>query len=120
MRDSLDGATEEISSAFLLDHRVVHLPHAQRAGARQVLIDEALVVTEVQVCLSAVRRDKNLTVLVGRHRAGVDVQVRVQLLDGDRDMPALEDASEGRRGNAFTNRANHSAGYEDVLWHGSL
>ena len=52
-------------------------------SARQVLVDEALVVAQVEVGLRAVVGDEDLAVLVGRHRAGIDVEVGVQLQDGD-------------------------------------
>ena len=87
---------------------------------RQVFVDEALVVAEVEVGLGAVAGHEDLAVLVGRHRAGVDVEVGVELLDGDGDVAALEDAAEGGCGNAFADGANHSAGDEYVLRHVSL
>ena len=44
---------------------------------------EALVVSEVEVRLGAVVRHEHLAVLVGRHRAWVDVEVGVELLHED-------------------------------------
>ena len=46
-------------------------------------VGEALVVAEVEVGLGAVLGDEHLAVLVGRHRPGVDVDVRVELLQLD-------------------------------------
>ena len=117
---SLDRAAEEVAAAFLLDHGVVDLAHAQGAFPRQVFVDEALVVPEVEVGLGAVAGHEDLAVLIRRHGARVDVEVGVELLDGDGDVPALEDATEGRNGNAFAHGANDSAGNEDVLRHGSF
>src|SRR5262249_44384941 len=93
------------------------LAHGDGTRAGEVFIDEALVVAEVQVCLRAVRGDEDFAVLVGRHGAGVHVEVGVQLLDRDGDLPALEDATEGRGSNAFADAADHAAGNEDVLRH---
>jgi hypothetical protein len=40
-------------------------------------------VAEVEVGLGAVDGDEDLTVLVGRHGTGVDVEVGIELLDDD-------------------------------------
>src|SRR5213592_2849172 len=48
-------------------------------GARQVLVDEALVVADVEVGLRTVLGHEHLAVLEGAHRARVDVEVRVEL-----------------------------------------
>ena len=56
---------------------------------------------QVEVGLGAVAGHEDLAVLVRRHRAGVDVQVRVEFLDGDGDQTALENAPEGRNRNAL-------------------
>ena len=63
---------------------------------RQLLVDEALVVAEVEVGLGAVVGDEDLAVLVRRHRAGIDVEIGVELLDGDGDAAGFEDAAESR------------------------
>ncbi len=49
----------------------------------QVVVEEPLVVSEVQVGLGAVVQHEDLAVLERVHRAGVDVDVRVELLDRD-------------------------------------
>ncbi len=49
-------------------------------GAREVLVDEALVVADVEIGLGAVLGDEHLAVLERAHRARVDVDVRVELL----------------------------------------
>ena len=52
---------------------------------REVLVDEALVVADVEVGLGAVLGHEHLAVLERAHRARVDVQVRVELLAETRD-----------------------------------
>jgi hypothetical protein len=58
-------------------------------------------VTEVEVGLGAVVGHEDLAVLVGRHRAGVDVDVRIELEDRDREAAALEDAPDAGGGDAL-------------------
>ena len=65
---------------------------------RQGPVDEALVVTEVEIGLGAVVGDEHLAVLERRHRAGIDVDVGIELLDRHREAALLEEqAQRGRR-----------------------
>jgi hypothetical protein len=51
-------------------------------------------VTEVQIGLTTVLGDEHLTVLEGVHRAGIDVDVRIELLQGDPQSPGFHQATE--------------------------
>src|SRR3989304_4098591 len=82
-RPALDGAAEEVAAALLLDDGVVDLAHGEGGGLGQVFVDEALVMAEVEVGLGAVGGDEDLAVLVGGHRAGVDVAVGGGRLAGE-------------------------------------
>jgi hypothetical protein len=86
--------------------------------AREVLVDEALVVADVEVGLGAVLGDEDLAVLERAHGARVDVQVRVELLRADRQAPGLQQASEGRRDDALPQRGDHAARDKHELGHG--
>ncbi len=99
--DDLHGRAEVVTAPLARDDLLVDLPcrHVGRDG--QVLVDEALVVPKVEVGLGAVVRDEDLTVLVGAHRAGVDVEVGVELLEGDTQAPGLQDVPDRGRGDAF-------------------
>ena len=70
---------------------------------------------EVEVGLSPVVGDEHLAVLEGVHRAGIDVDVGVELLDGDPEAPALQEPAQRGRSQALTERARHPAGDEYVL-----
>jgi GTP cyclohydrolase II len=65
-------------------------------------VGEALVVTEVEVGLGAVVGHEHLAVLERRHRAGIDVDVRVELEIGDADAAGSEDCGEGGGGDALS------------------
>ena len=80
--DDLDGLAEIVASALLVDDALVDAPGGDVVGAGGLYVGEALVVAEVEVCLVAVDGDVALAVLVGVERAGVDVDVGVELLDG--------------------------------------
>ena len=63
----------------------------------------------------AVLRDENLTVLERAHRAGVDVDVRVELLDTDLDPARLQHRPERGRGDPLAERRDNPARDEYVL-----
>ena len=85
----------------------------------QVGVDEALVVAEVEVRLGAVVGDEDLAVLVRAHRARIDVDVRIELEDGDAQAARLEEPPDAGGGDAFAERGGHASGHEDILRHGS-
>jgi hypothetical protein len=58
--------------------------------------------------------------LVGGHGAGVNVNIRVQLLDRDTDPPAFENASNGCGRDPFAYRTDNPSGAKDVLCHCSI
>ncbi len=115
VRDDLDGAPEVVAAALLLDDRQVDLPGRPVVVPGRDLIGEALVVPEVEVGLGAVVGDVDLAVLVRAHRPGVDVDVGVELLQGDLVAVALEQRADRGGGEALAERRHDAAGDEDVL-----
>ena len=78
-------------------------------------VGEALVVAEVEVGLGAVVGDVDLAVLVRAHRARIDVDVRVELLQRDLVAVAFEQRADRGGRQALAERRDHAAGHEDVL-----
>ena len=113
VRDDLHGAAEVVAAALLADDLVVDRAGGDVAAARSVGVGEALVVAEVEVGLGAVVGDEDLAVLERAHRARVDVDVRVELLDLDAQAAGLEQAADCGRGDAFSERRNDASGDED-------
>ena len=72
---------------------------------------------EVKIGFGAVFGDEHLAVLERRHRAGIDVDVRIQLDVGDSDAARFEDRGEGRGGDALPQTGDDAAGYEDIFRH---
>ena len=118
VRDHLHGLAEVVAPALGGQHRLVDRAGGGVGVAGQVLVDEALVVPEVEVGLAAVVGDEHLAVLERVHRAGVDVDVRVELLHRDPEAPGLEEPAERGGGEPLAERAGHAARHEDVLRHG--
>ena len=86
----LDGAAEVVAAALAADDRVVDPAGSYVRGAARVRVGEALVVAEVEVGLGSVLGDEHLAVLVGGHRAGIDVDVGVELLQPHGQAPRHE------------------------------
>ena len=101
VRDDLDRAAEVVPAALLGDDRGVDAAGRDVGALGQVLVDEPLVVAQVEVGLGAVVGDEHLAVLVRRHRPRVDVDVGVELEDGDPEAPRLEQAPDAGGGDAF-------------------
>ncbi len=115
VRDHLDGRAEVLALALAPDHGVVDAARGRVRGARGVLVDEALVVTEIEVGLGAVLGHEHLAVLVRRHRSRIDVHVRIELLHADLEAARLEQRAQRGGSDALAERGDDSARDEDVL-----
>ena len=115
VRNHLHGPAEVVAAPFLLDDRQVDLAGRPVVVARRRHAGEPLVVAEVEVGLGAVVGDVDLAVLVRAHRARIDVDVRVELLQRDLVAVALEQRADRGGRQALAERRHHAAGHEDVF-----
>ena len=113
VRDDLDRGAEVVAAALAADDRVVDGAGGDVGGARGVLVGEALVVAQVEVGLGAVLGDEDLAVLERAHRPRIDVDVGIELLEGDPEAAGDEEAADGCGGDALAERGDDAAGYED-------
>ena len=119
VRDHLDGGAEIVAAPLLGEDVLVDaaggdvvLPGRRAAG-------EALVVAEVEIGLGAVVGDEDLAVLVRRHRAGIDVEIGVELAQPHPVAARLQQRAERRRCETLAEGGDHAAGDEDVPRHGA-
>ena len=115
VRDHLHRLTEVLAFAFLGEHRLVDRTGRGVRTTRQRNVDEAFVVTEVEVGLALVVGDEHLAVLERVHRSGVDVDIRIELLHRDVQATTLQQSPEGRRREPLTEARCNTTGHEDVL-----
>ena len=101
MRDDLDRLAEILTPALLVDDPLVDLAGRHIGAAVQVHVQEALVVADVEVGLRAVLGDEDLAVLERVHRAGVDIEVGIELLHRHRQPTRSKQVSEGAGGEAL-------------------
>jgi hypothetical protein len=81
VRDDLDRAAKIVATALFLNHRGVNLTCGDIAETGQIHIDKPLIVPKVEIGLGAIFGDEDLTVLVGRHGTGIDIDIGIELLD---------------------------------------
>ena len=117
VRDHLHGLPEKLAAAFLLDHRLIDLAGRVVRVAREWAAGESLVMPQIEIGLRAVVQHVDLAVLVGTHRPGVDVQIRVELLHADRQPAPLEEHADRSRRQSLAERADDATGDEYVLGH---
>src|SRR5690606_36764701 len=97
-----------------------HLAGRDVGVGRQVTIQEAFVVIDVQILLRADLGDEDLTVLERVHRSRIDVEIRVELLHPHALSARGEQLPEAGGGQALAERSGHTAGDEYVLDYGGL
>ena len=96
VRDHLHGAAEVVAAPLLGEDLLVQPAGGDVVGLLRRHAGEAFVVAEVQVGLRAVVRHEHLTVLVRAHRAGVDVEIGVELPQSNRIAACLKKCPKGR------------------------
>ena len=80
--DHLHGGAQILPPALLVQNVPVHLTGGEVGVFVQILVDEPLIVTQIQIRFRTILGDVDLAVLIGAHGAGVHVDVGVQLLSG--------------------------------------
>ena len=107
--DHLHRLAEIFSLALVVEHGLVNLAAGEIVQARELDVGEPLVMAEVEVGLRAVVEHINLAVLIRTHRAGVNVQIRVELLQHDLEAAVFEQGAERGGRQALAQRTHHAA-----------
>jgi hypothetical protein len=74
-------------------------------------------VAKVEIGLGAIFGHEHFAVLKRRHRAGIDIDVRVQLDEGDFEAARFEDRGERGGGDPLAKGGDHATGNEHVFRH---
>ena len=119
VRNDLDGGAEIVAAALLGDDVLVDPAGGDGVLLRRRTPREALVVPEIEIGLGAVVGDEHLAMLIGRHRAGIDIEIGVELAQADLVAARLQQRAERRRSETFAEGGHHAAGDENVPRHGT-
>jgi hypothetical protein len=117
MGDHLDRLAQVLAAPFLADHRVVDLPGREVVHPTHPRRDETLIVAQVKVGLGAVFGDEDLAVLKRAHRPRVDIDVGIELDQGDFQTPRFEDRGEGGGRDSLSKGRHDATGDEHVFSH---
>ena len=101
MRNHLHRAAKIIAAPFLVDDALVNLAGGEVVRFFHLHRDEALVMAEIEIGFCAVIGDEYFTVLERRHRAGIDVDVRIELHHRDFDAARFKNRGERCGGDPF-------------------
>ena len=101
VRDDLHGVAEVFAAALAGDDLRVDLAGRDVGRLAELDVEEALVVTDVEVGLGPVVGDEHFTVLERVHRARIHVEVGVELLHDDAQSTRREKVAEACRRQAL-------------------
>src|ERR1035437_951270 len=113
VRNHLHRLAEIFSFALVVQHGLINLAAGEVVQPRELDVGEALVMAEVEVGLRAVVEHINFAVLIWTHRAGINIEIRVELLQRDFQAAIFEQRAERGSGQTFAERTHHAASYED-------
>ncbi len=96
VRNDLDGRAEIVATALLGDDVLIDAAGGDVVVLRRRTAGETLVVTEIEIGLGAVVGDEDFAVLIGRHRARIDVEIGIELAQPDLVAARLQQRAERR------------------------
>ena len=95
--NDLHRLAEIIAAPFLGQDRLVNLAGGEVVLAGQLARGEALVVAEIEIGLRAVLQHIDFAVLIRAHRARIDIEIGIELLQYDFQPAMFQECAEGRR-----------------------
>ena len=115
MGDDLYGLAKVVAAALLFDDALVDAAGGHIVVTGGLDTREAFVVAKVKVGFLTIVCHVAFAVLVGVERARVNVDVGVELLDGDIVTTCLKKFADGRGDNTLSQRGGNASGDEDIL-----
>ena len=102
--NDLDGRAEIVAAPLVGDDVAVDAPGGDVVRLLRRHAGEPLVMPEVEVGLRPVVGHVDFTMLIGRHRPRIDVEIRIELPDADLVATRLEERPKRRREKTFSKR----------------
>ena len=103
------------ATPFLRDDVGVDASRGDVAALRHGDVEEAFVVSQIEVCFCTVFGDVDFSVLEGIHSTWVNVQVWIQFLHSDGEATGNEKLPQASGGQAFSEGRDDATGNDDVL-----
>ena len=118
VRDDLNRRAEKLPLALLGDDVLIDSPRGDIVGLPRRDAGKAFVMAEIEIGLGAIVGHIDFAMLIGRHRAGIDVEIRIELADADRIATRLKQCGQRGGHQALAKRRDHAAGDENKPGHG--
>ena len=112
VRNHLHRIAEINAFAFVIQNFLIDLAAREIVHPRELRAGETLVMAEIQIRFRAVIEHINFAVLIRRHRARINVKIRVKFLQRDLQAAIFEQRAERGRSQTFAERTHHTASYE--------
>ncbi len=113
--NNLDCFAEIVATAFFVNDTLVNAAGCDIVGACGLYVCKTLVVSEVKVSLMSVYGHIAFAVFVGVEGSGVDVDIRVKLLNGHAVSAGFQQTSKRGRNDAFAKGGHNASGHENVF-----
>ena len=97
VRHHLHRAAQIVAAPLRREHVLIDAPRGDVVVPPGRNAGEAFVMAEIEIGLSAVVGYEHLPVLVGAHRAWIDIEIRVELAQPNRKAPRLQQRAKRRR-----------------------
>ena len=87
VRDHLHRFAQIFATALFFDHALIDAAGGEIVGLLHARFDETLIVPQVKIGLGAVISHEHFAMLERRHRSGIDVDIGIELDQGDLQAP---------------------------------
>ena len=111
----LNGLAQIVTVALAVDDCLVDAPCCYRVVSCCAYACESLIMSQVQIGLETVLCHVALTVFVRIQCTRINIDIGVELLNGDFVAACLQQLTNAGGNNAFSQRGNDAACNEDVL-----
>ena len=98
MRNYLHGRAEIVTAAFFANHVFVNAPGSVIVVAACRRANKTFVMSQIQIRFGAIIRHIHLAVLERAHRSWINVDIRVELEEGNFQAARFEQRTEGGGG----------------------
>ena len=115
VRNYLYRCSEIVAATFFVYDSLVNLAGGDIAVYVKIFVDEALVMSEIEVGLRAVVGHEDFSVLVRAHRSRINVYIRVAFHYRNAVSAVFQQTTERCGGNALPEPRDDTARDEDVL-----
>src|SRR5260221_2731223 len=115
VRNDLNGLTEVLAFPFIVENGLIDLAAGEIVESRELTVGETLVVTQIEIRFGSVVQHINFAVLVGAHRAGIDVKVGVEYLQHHRKAAVLEERAQRGGRQAFAQGTDYPTSDKNIF-----